>query len=343
MSERHGPAKIAIKDIAYYLPERVVSNDQLSSERPKWDMRRVENRVGVQSRHIAEPAETALDLAVVACLELLERNSELKDLVDGVIFCTQSPDFIMPPNACLLHRELDLKEDVFAVDTNLACSGYVYSLALAQGLIAAGTCTNILLVTSDTYSKFIHPDDRSTRTLFGDAAAVSWICASDDGTGVVDLLCQTSGRGYETFYIPAGGARHPKTADTSLGTSDSSGNIRTDETIHMDGMGVLTFVAAAIPAQVRRILERNGLEVGDLDLVVFHQASKMALDTLARALAIPPERLFRNLSTIGNTVSASIPISLAQARADGRVPPGGLVLLSGFGVGLSWATALIRS
>jgi len=343
MSKSHASPTITIKDIAYYLPERVVSNDQLSREHPQWDMRRVENRVGVQSRHIAEPTETALDLAAIACRDLLERNAELKNLVDGIIFCTQSPDFIMPPNACLLHGELDLNEDVFAIDTNLACSGYIYSLALAQGLIAAGTCTNILLVTADTYSKLIHPGDRSTRTLFGDAAAVSWICASDDGTGVVDILCQTSGRGYETFYIPAGGARHPKTVDTSIDASDASGNTRSDETIHMDGMGVLAFVAAAVPAQVRRILQRNQLNVGDLDLVVFHQASKMALDTLARALAIPPERLFGNLSSIGNTVSASIPISLAQARAVGRVPSGGLVLLSGFGVGLSWATALVRS
>jgi 3-oxoacyl-[acyl-carrier-protein] synthase-3 len=305
-------------------------------------MRRVESRVGVQSRHIAEPTETALDLALTACQELFERNAELKNLVDGIIFCTQSPDFIMPPNACLLHGELGLNEDVFAVDTNLACSGYVYSLALAQGLVVAGTCKNILLVTSDTYSKFIHPDDRSTRTLFGDAAAVSWVCASTDGTGVVDLLCQTSGRGYESFYIPAGGARHPKTVDTSFGKGDSSGNIRSDETIHMDGMGVLTFVASAVPTQVRRILLRNELDVGDLDLVIFHQASKMALDALTRALAIPPERVFRNLSAIGNTVSASIPISLAQVRTAGTVPPGGLALLSGFGVGLSWATALVR-
>ena len=335
--------RVGVKDIAYHLPERIVSNDELNQEHPEWDMQRIEARVGIRSRHIAAPEETALDLALVACLELFDRNSELKNLVDGIIFCTQSPDYLMPPNACLLHRELGLDDDVFAVDTNLACSGYIYSLAMAQGLIVAGTCSNILLVTSDTYSKYIHPADRSTRTLFGDAAAVSWVRAAENGAGMIDVLCQTSGQGYEKFYIPAGGSRNPKTMATSVGRSDSSGNIRSDENIHMDGMGVMTFVGASVPAQVRRILLRNSVDIADLDLVIFHQASKLSLDALTRALALPQDRVLRNLSNIGNTVSSSIPISLAQARSAGRVPPGGLVLLSGFGVGLSWATALLRS
>jgi 3-oxoacyl-[acyl-carrier-protein] synthase III len=340
-----GNAKLRIVATDYHLPERVVTNDELSLEHPNWDMGRVVARTGTASRHIAAPGETALDLAVTACQKLFGANPELHDLVDGILFCTQSGDYVMPPNACVLHRELDLSEEVFAFDTNLACSGYIYSLAIARGLIVAGTCSNILVVTADTYSKYIHPDDRATRTLFGDGAAVSWVSAANDeqaGADVIDILCATSGKGFEAFYIPAGGLRNPRSPESALKKVDAGGNVRTDENIHMDGLGVLSFVNSKVPKQVLHILGRNDLRISDLDLVIFHQASKLALDSLARALQIAPEKIFSNLTTIGNTVSASIPICLAQAQREGRVHPGAKVLLSGFGVGLSWASALLR-
>lgn len=334
--------RVKIKDITYHLPERVVTNDELSREHPGWEMGRVEARTGVSSRHIASEDETALDLAATACEDLLHRNPDLRRMVDGIIFCTQSADYVMPPNACLLHRELRLRDGVFAFDINLACSGYIYAVAMAQGLIVAGTCSNVLVATADTYSKYIHPGDRATRTLFGDGAAVSWVCATADGTGVVDALCETSGQGFENFYVPAGGLRTPKSLATVLETEDSSGNIRTPENIHMDGMGVLSFVSSKVPGQIRRILERNELALSDVDLVIFHQASQLALDSLMRTLRLPREQVFNNLATVGNTVSASIPICLAQAQSSGRIGPGSTVLLSGFGVGLSWASALVR-
>lgn len=340
-NSKNSPA-VKIADVTYYLPERVVTNDELALQYPSWDMERVQNRAGIFSRHIAGSDETALDLAVNATQELFARNPGLQATVDGIIFCTQSGDYVMPPNACVLHRELDLGEEVFAFDTNLGCSGYVYGLAMAQGLVAAGSCKNILLVTSDTYSKFTHPGDRATRTLFGDGAAVSWICAADGSVGVIDTLCETSGKGFEKFYIPAGGCRNPKGPETAAVTTDTSGNTRTDESIHMDGMGVLSFVSSRVPAQVKRIAERNQLNLADIDLVIFHQASKLALDALTRALGLREEQVFTNLATVGNTVSASIPIALAQGRTDGRIESGATVLLSGFGVGLSWATALVR-
>jgi 3-oxoacyl-[acyl-carrier-protein] synthase-3 len=335
--------RVKIVDIAYRLPATIVTNEGLAEEHPDWDMERVEARAGVVSRHIAGPDETALDLAVEACHELFARNPGLPAEVDGLVFCTQSPDYVMPPNSSLLHRELALGDDVFAFDTNLACSGYVYCLALAQGLIVAGTCRNIVLVTADTYSKYIHPGDRAARTLFGDAAAVTWLAAANDGTGIVDLLCATSGAGYDKFYIPAGGMRLPKSLETALEDTDASGNTRTSEHITMDGMGVLAFANSKVPPQVRQLLERNAMEVSDLDLVVFHQASRVALESLTRTLGLRSERVFSNLAQVGNTVSASIPIALADARESGRVNPGSWVLLSGFGVGLSWASALMRA
>ncbi len=333
--------RIKIQDIAYHLPERVVTNEELAREHPEWDMKQVEDRAGVASRHIAREDETALDLTVEACKKIISRNPDLPAKIDGIIFCTQSQDYVMPPNACLLHRELDLADSVLAFDFNLACSGFVYGLALAQGLIQTGVAKNILLATADTYSKYIHRQDRSARTLFGDAGAVSWIKASDSNHGLVDILCSTSGKGYDQFMIPAGGCRRPRSDKTSIPETDKSGNVRTLEHIHMNGLCVLTFVNSKVPEQIRQLLKRNGLTMEDMDLFVFHQASKLALDSLERLLEIPPEKNYRNLRDIGNTVSASIPIALKNAMDEpGRLSGGERVLISGFGVGLSWASAI---
>jgi 3-oxoacyl-[acyl-carrier-protein] synthase-3 len=338
-----GRPRVEIADIAYRLPDRVVTNTELAEAHPDWDMGRVASRAGVLTRHIAADGETALDLGAAASKALLARHPGLIERLDGLIFCTQTPDYVMPPNACLLHEQLGLRDEVLAMDTNLACSGFVYALAVAEGLISAGTCHDLLIVTADTYSRLTNAGDRAVRTLFGDAGAATWVHASGDGQrGVLDLQCATSGKGYQSFYVPAGGFRTPSSAATSREETDRSGNVRTAEDIHMDGLGVLSFVQSKVPGQVRDLLSRNGVTTEDLDLVVFHQASKMALETLTRSLGLDARIVFQNLGSVGNTVSASIPISLAQGAEEGRTPAGSLVLLSSFGVGLSWASALVR-
>ncbi len=334
--------RVRIKDIAYYLPETIIDNQYLHKENPAWDMKQVVERTGVFKRHIARENETALDLSLQACRELFSRHQDAKEMIDGLIFCTQSPDYILPPNACVLHKLLDLPENVFAFDFNLACSGYVYGLALARGLVFTGQAKNILLVTADTYSKYISRKDRSARVLFGDGAAVTWITGADSGPGVIDILCSTGGKEYDRFIIPAGGLRLPKSRKTCRPKKDESGNVRTLENIYMDGLGVLAFVNSRVPRQIRQILARNSLTCDDIDLFIFHQASKLALDSLAAILKIEPEKEFRNLQEIGNTVSASIPIALKDALDAGRAVPGHKIVISGFGVGLSWGTALIE-
>lgn len=333
--------RVQIKDIAYYLPECVVTNEELHEKNPSWDMALVEERSGVLKRHIARDDETALDLAFRACEKLFSRNEDLPGQIDGIIFCTESPDYIMPPNSCILHKMLKLSEDTLAFDFNLACSGYVYGLALAQGLILSGMTSNILLVTAETYSKYIHEQDRSSSVLFGDGAAVSWITASDSTQGIIDIQCSTSGKNYDKFIIPAGGCRMPKSEETKIPKTDKSGNVRTLENIHMDGMGILMFVGLKVPKQIRSLLKRNELTVEQIDLFVFHQASKMALDSLTRSLRIDREKVYSNLSEIGNTVSASIPIALKDALDSGAISSGDRILLSGFGVGLSLGSAII--
>jgi len=332
----------AIEAIATALPASVLTNAQLRAEQPDWDFDRLEQRTGVVARHIAAKGETALDLALNACWELETRDELRAEKIDALIFCTQSPDYIMPPNSCLMHAKLGLRANVLALDINLACSGYVYGLRLGASLIESGAANRVLLATADTYSRYIHPRDRATRCLFGDGAAVSILAPSRDGRGIRDIRCGTSGRHHQQFMIPAGGMRRPRSCETSRETVDQSGNVRTAEHIVMDGLGVLSFFNKTVPASVREILAANHLTLRDVDVFVFHQASKVALDSIRTALEIPAEKMVIEFADTGNLVSASIPVALKRALEKGSARSGQLALLCGFGVGLSWGCAIVR-
>lgn len=329
-----------IESIAYAFPARYVGNNDLRATFPDWDFERLEKRTGVFHRYVAEQDETALDLALQACGRLAAQDRLRLEEIDAVIFCTQSPDYIVPSNACLLHGRLGLRHGVIAFDINLACSGYIYGLLLADSLIRSGAAHRLLLATADTYTRYIYPKDRATRCLFGDGAAVSIICGCPNG-GIRDIFCGTAGQHYEKFMIPAGGMRLARSAETSREIVDQSGNIRTAEHLGMDGLGILSFFNATIPCLVKQVLERNQLLIQQVDLFIFHQASKLALDNLRTALAIPMEKMVYELANIGNLVSASIPVALSRVLDSGRAKQGQLVLLCGFGAGFSWGIALV--
>ena len=303
-------------------------------------MGRIESKSGVKCRHIAADGETALDLAMRACRQLFRRHD--RDSIDAVIFCTQTPDHVMPSNAFLVHRHMEFRENVFAFDYNLACSGFVYGVAMVHGFLAGGLARRVLLITADTYSKLIHNGDRSARVLFGDGAAATLIGRAEGPGGFFDFDLAASGQYYDRFWVPAGGFRRPRSAETSVEHTDQNGNVSTANDIHMDGMGVWGFINSVVPGQMRALLDRNGKRLDDVDLVLFHQASKMTLDSLVRVLKLRPEQVFSNLEMVGNTVSSSLPILFKDACDQGKLRPGGLVLLSGFGVGLSSAAALME-
>jgi 3-oxoacyl-[acyl-carrier-protein] synthase-3 len=332
---------ISIEAIAYSFPARSLANSELRKSYPDWDFDRLEKRTGVFSRYVADEGETALDFAVHACQKLDAEDRLHAAGIDAVIFCTQSPDYIMPPNSCLLHGMLGLPSEALAFDITLACSGFVYGLQLSSSLIQSGAASRVLLATSDTYTRYIHSGDRATRCLFGDGGAVSLISRSTNGRGIRDISCGTAGAHYEKFIIPAGGMREPRSADSGSEITDESGNVRTAENIRMDGFGVLSFFNSTVPCSVRTLISRNSLTVNDIDLFVFHQASQVALDNLKTALQIPAEKMVCDLKETGNLVSASIPVALQRAVDSGRAKPGQLAILCGFGVGLSWGTALV--
>jgi 3-oxoacyl-[acyl-carrier-protein] synthase-3 len=332
---------VKILDIEYALPDKVLTNEGLQGEHPDWDMHNVQIKSGVKERHIVSDGETAFDLAKQACDKLFFEGRQNKSDIDAIIFCTQSPDYIMPSNAFLLHEYLALNENVLAFDYTLACSGYVYGLAIARALIVSGTATKVLLATGDTYSRYINLGDRSARVLFGDGVAVTLITASETEEGIRDLMLATSGKHHRKFYIPAGGSRLPK-IHNPISEIDASGNVRTENDIHMDGMGVWSFIQSTVPLQIRALMERNSLSDDDIDLFVFHQASKMTIESLRRALRLPESKVYLNIARTGNLVSASLPVALKNALDEGRIQSGNLILMSGFGVGLSWGSMLVK-
>lgn len=336
------PGMPGIEALAYHLPARVVTNADLHRANPSWDFDQLLARTGVESRHIAEPGETALDLARNACARLAAADALRPEALDGLIFCTQTPDYPLPGNAFLLHEALGLRSDAIVFDVSLACSGFVYVLGLARSLVLSGSARRILIVTADTYSRLVHEADRSSRTLFGDGAAVAIVGAEAPGFRIRDVTFGTSGRDHRRFIVPAGGARLPKSPETAQVVRDRSGNARTLEHIEMDGLGVLAFFNSAVPRAVKDLLARNGLALGDVGAFVFHQASRVALTGVVRGLGIDPDRAVIDMADTGNLVSASIPTVMARAQAAGRFRPGDRVVLCGFGVGLSWATALIE-
>jgi 3-oxoacyl-[acyl-carrier-protein] synthase-3 len=336
--------KISIRAIEHHLPEKTVTNEALAAEFPEWSVQKIQSKTGILERHIAAPGECSSDLGYVAAKRLFDSGACTAEQIDFLLLCTQSPDYFLPTTACLLQDRLGIPVSAGALDFNLGCSGFVYGLGLAQGLLRTGQATRLLLITAETYSKFIHPGDKSVRTLFGDAAAATLIEAApgEDDAGPACFVYGTDGRGGANLIVVAGGFRTPRDAATAEVLPDDSGNVRSQDNLYMNGAEIFNFTLSAVPESVHRLLDRAGKTLDEVDLFVFHQANQYMLEHLRRKLGIPREKFVLCLSRCGNTVSSTIPIALQQAAADGKLHDGQLVMLVGFGVGYSWGAALMR-
>lgn len=327
-----------IKAIEYSLPDQVVTNDALVEEFPEWSVDKIADKVGVSKRHVAAPEETSKDLAVRAAEKIFENNKELdKSSIDFVIFCTQSPDYFLPTSACLIQNELGLPTSCGALDFNLGCSGYVYGLSLAKGLMAAGLAKNILLLTGETYSKFIHPRDKGNRTIFGDAGSATLI-SSEGFAEIADFSFGTDGRGAENLIVKSGAMRNRETMNDVV--FEDGGNPVSSDHLYMNGSEIFNFTIDAVPALVNDTLSKNGLTKDEVDGYVFHQANKFMLDFLRKKIKIEKEKFHIYLSEVGNTVSSTIPITLKEKMNESAIS--GNIVLAGFGVGYSWAGCVIR-
>lgn len=336
--------RAVIKKIAYHLPPLTVTNEQLSAEFPEWPVEKIEAKTGITERHIAGPGECSSDLAYAAACKLFEAGMAPSS-IDCLILCTQSPDYALPATACVLQDRLGLPVSALAFDINQGCSGFVYGLGIAKGLLETGQAQRALLLTAETYSKFVHPADRSVRTIFGDGAAATLIDVASDGedAGMIGpFVWGTDGRGANNLIVRAGGFRTPRSRETAVPVVDESGNIRTSEHLFMDGPEIFDFTLRTVPGAVRTLLDNAGYSAEDIGMFVFHQANQYMLEALRRKLALPVEKMFICIRHCGNTVSSTIPIALFHAVSEGRVRPGDLIMVAGFGVGYSWGAALVR-
>ena len=329
--------KAYIKAISYFLPEKVVTNDDLVKEFPEWTVDKIAGKVGVSERHIASENETAADMATLAAEKLFAEHRIDRSIIDFVLLCTQSPDYYLPTSACLIQNKLGLSTSCGALDFNLGCSGYVYGLSLAKGLIAGGIAKNVLLITAETYSKHIHPKDKGNRTIFGDASAATLV-STDGFASIENFSLGTDGRGAENLIVRKGGLRQPNSLnDTVL---DESGNLTSSDYLFMNGGEIFNFTAEAVPVLVQETLEKNGLKQDEINLFVFHQANKYMMNYLRKLIDIEPERFYFYLENVGNTVSSTIPIALYEAQQEGKLV--GNILLAGFGVGYSWGATVLK-
>ncbi len=335
--------KAAIKAVTSFLPAGELTNDQLAEEFGTWHGNQIFEKTGVAVRHVSARDECASDLAVAAANKLFESGVCASEEIDFLVLVTQMPDYFMPTTACLVQNRLGLRTTCGAIDINLGCSGFIYGLAVAKSLVEAAVASTVLLITSDTYTKWINPKDRSTRTLFGDGAAATLVSGVESESDLIGpFVLGSDGRGVKDIVVPAGGFRRPVSPETSIPREDETGSWRSEENLFMNGGEVLAFTIRTVPPVIDELLRKSGLTLDDVELVIPHQANKFMLERLRAKLKVPSEKYWIDMKESGNTVSATIPIAIESARNQGRLKSGDRALVAGFGVGYSWGAAMIR-
>ena len=329
--------KAYIKAISYYLPEKILTNEKLVEMFPEWTVDKISKKIGISNRHVAADDETAGDMAVKAAEKLFLEYEIDRSAIDFVLLCTQSPDYHLPSTSCIIQSKLGLSTKCGAFDFNLGCSGYEYGLAVAKGLIVGGIAKNILLLTAETYTKYIHPQDKGNRTIFGDGATATLI--SDIGFAEIGEFCLgTDGSGSEQLIVKTGCSRHHDRVNDFLVNED--GSIHCSDNLYMNGKAIFDFTADVVPPLIEETLQKNGVNMDEVDLFVFHQANKYMINYIRKLMGIDKDRFYVCMENIGNTVSSTIPIALCEAEKEDRLK--GNIVLAGFGVGLSYGAVILH-
>ena len=328
-----------IKAISYYLPERILTNEDLVRDFPEWSVDKVSNKVGVNIRHLSAEGETAGDMAEKAARQLFKEYDVDPKSIDFILLCTQSPDYFLPSTACLLQERLGIPTSSGAFDYNLGCSGCIYGMAIAKGLITAGIARNVLLLTAETYCKYLHPTDKSNRSIFGDGAAACLI-SSKGCAEIGEFVLGTDGSGANHLIVKTGAARQKEKTGQFL--TDEEGHVWYDDYLYMNGGAIFNFTLDAVPEMINQVLTKNGVTKDEIDYYIFHQANKFMLNTIRKVCVLPKDKFYINMADTGNTVSSTVLIGLKECINNHIIDKGDKVMISGFGVGLSWAGTLLR-
>jgi 3-oxoacyl-[acyl-carrier-protein] synthase III len=334
-----------INAISYHLPDNIITNEEISRVHPEWSVEKISSKVGISQRHRSGNNETAGDLAFNAAEKLFKEHNIDRSSIDYILLCTQSPDYFLPSTSCILQHKLGLSEKCGALDFNLGCSGYIYGLGLAKGLILTNQAHNLLLLTSETYTKYLNIKDKGNKTMFGDAASATLISNKKIVNGfnaeMLDFCYGTDGSGYESLIVKNGYSRHP-IHDGQDQFDEEFNFIRNDNNLYMDGKAIFNFTAFKIPPLIKETLKKNETSLEDIDQFIFHQANEFMLKTVRKRCGIPEEKFYIDIKDLGNTVSNTIPIALCKANTKGILRNAHTILISGFGVGLSMGAVILK-
>lgn len=332
--------KATIDAISYWIPESKLTNEKININHPEWSINKIADKTGIQERGVCGPNLFTSDIAVNAANRLFEEFNIEKNSIDFLILCTQSPDYLLPTTACIIQDKLGLSKNIGALDFNLGCSGFVYGLSIAKGLILSGAAKNVLFITAEMYTKYINENDKSNITIFGDAAAATLITQNGKGFEINEFVFGTDGSGSDNLIIRNGGQKNRQLDGINIFDEDNS-FIKNDNNLYMNGREIFNFTAQNIPNLIRNVLIKHSVKQSEIDLFILHQANKFILDFLRKKIEIEEDKFFVYLKNCGNTVSSTIPIALKEALLGKKANPKMKILIAGFGVGYSWASTII--
>ena len=326
---------VEITGIACAVPDSVRTLDDEQKVFGEKEAKRIAKNVGVFQRHVSMGGICASDLCFVAAEELLDELAWERNSIDLLVFVSVTPDYVAPATACTLQHRLKLDKGCAAFDITHACTGYIYGLWTVAHLLSLGTMKRALLLVGDTVSRLVSPRDRSVAAIFGDAGsatAMEW----NKSTAPIFFELGTDGGGAKHLLVKAGAFRHPATVATGTRTEREDGNIRSDEDLYMSGTEVFAFALREVPSLTKKVLERAGWDLKDVDAVAMHQANLFIVQYLTKAMKIPKDKVIEDLADYGNTSAASIPMALTGKLAERLKSGAQRLVLLGFGTGLSW-------
>jgi len=312
------------------VPDRVLTNfdlEKMVDTSNEW----IVTRTGIRERRIASEGETTASLSVAAAQQALDRAGLRASDVDLILVATSSPDYFVPPVSSMIQDRLGARCGAFTLVAG--CTGFVYGLATAQQFIASGAYQNILVIGAEVISRNIDWEDRNTCVLFGDGAGAVVLQASDSPTGVLSFVLGSDGSGAEHLIVPGGGVAMPM----SQRVVDERAQY-----IRMNGREVFKFATRVLARAAVKAIEKSGLSIDDIDLLIPHQANGRIIELAARQLGLPMEKVFVNIDRYGNTSAASIPVALVEAIEQGRCSEDSTIVMVGFGAGLTWASAVVK-
>lgn len=334
-------SKAYIKAIAYALPDKIVTNEQIVTEFPEWTVQKINEKIGISERHVIdnEHGETALDIGCKAAENLFSEYHLNKDDIDFLIFCSESPDYKVPPSACIMQDKLGLSQKIGAIDVGLGCSGWIYSIMMAKSLVESGAVQHVLIVTAESYSIYMHPRDKGNRTIFGDGAAATLVSTTGFAE-ICEIVLGTDGRGAKNLIVKSGGARQLKQVNDTV--IDDFGNPKSSDYIYMNGPDILVYTLRVYPKLLKQVLEKNKLAMEDINLHVYHQPNHYMGELEKKKLRIPSNKFYEYVEKVGNTVSSTIPIALYHAVKDRTIKKGFNVLSMAQGLGYSWGGLVLK-